>query len=804
MNQELESKFNTATDFLGVLSLGGVVLSGILLFTPVKAMGYIGVGGSLGAFGASIVARKKHLKVAEKELKSLVAHHKSEVDLHNELLLVKDGEIATLKADFSKGFNRIEELNQQLNQSTEQATKLQSQIDVLTAQNQSKDNIIEKVTGELDRLIGLARTAVQESLDEWDTRLLSMVETKREKYPKLTERLNDLLREGQGLIADYEAELAQTPSKWDSLGDLLSLYYCANDDLANIKTKIIQALAKLTHQETLLELRETEEILEEWQTANLVPRDKLEHIIRNYEAALNEFRIEFSSRFDATHQFALALEGQSQEDDKFVQGILAKMKELESRIHELSKPLEWRPATRGDMKIGNVFIRYFEQLGVILDRAGIDYNQHESTLWFFTDRNSRLILPDDLNEHSDKLQALSHCLNVPKFALDPESGLIYVKVALSKKPTVKDVDVSLIAGSPEEFISYITSHPIRYRLIADPGEGKTPTTAVMVSEILKVGGTRGNTGKGKKIPHTLVTVSCPDVESSQKDADYPLELFLKYGNTTAAVKSIGDAIDDWQYRKRDTLYAENFFQLWVWDELDNTLSSVSDPKAAGEDFKKILKQAHHTGVGWIVSGQSVMTSQIPGFMDDDRELFTQIVVGANKIRKYLEKYGKKVLSAKVVTQLQNNLETLEPYIEEKNSLITDAARLLRLALILDDKSPKLYFLPNIDSAKFDPEKVESVITQADQMKRQFLARSSGKNGSGWVSEARNACVESDGRMATHPPFPTIGGADHSSPSSQIPHCPHCGGSDLKVIENGKRYQCRGCTKRFVTSKVIWK
>ena len=39
--QSLESKINASTDFLGVLSLGSVVLSGILLFTPVKAIGYI-------------------------------------------------------------------------------------------------------------------------------------------------------------------------------------------------------------------------------------------------------------------------------------------------------------------------------------------------------------------------------------------------------------------------------------------------------------------------------------------------------------------------------------------------------------------------------------------------------------------------------------------------------------------------------------------------------------------------------------------------------------------------------------------
>jgi hypothetical protein len=379
-----------------------------------------------------------------------------------------------------------------------------------------------------------------------------------------------------------------------------------------------------------------------------------------------------------------------------------------------------------------------------------------------------------------------------------------IVLTFRREPSVKEDTIRLIAGTPEQFLEYVASHPIRYRLIADPGTGKTPITAVMVSEILKVGGTRGNTGKGRKIPHTLVIVSCPDVESSQKDVDYPLEIFLKYGNTTAAVKSFSDADEEWKYRKRDTNYANEFFQLWVWDELDNTLNNADDPKAVGEKFKNFLKQAHHTGVGWIVSGQSVMTKQIPGFMDDDRELFTQIIIGTSKIRKYLEKYGKKILSAKVVTQLLNNLDDLEPYIEDKNALVTDAARLLRLALILDDKSPKLYFLPNLDSAKFDTERVEFVITQADQMKRQFLARASGENGSDLVSEVQNAYKEGTGKMVTHPPFPTIGVSDHSSQSNQIPHCPHCGGSDLKLIENGKRYQCKGCTKRFVTSKIVWK
>ena len=372
-----------------------------------------------------------------------------------------------------------------------------------------------------------------------------------------------------------------------------------------------------------------------------------------------------------------------------------------------------------------------------------------------------------------------------------------IVVTFRREAAVKEDTIKLIAGTPEQFLEYVASHPIRYRLIADPGTGKTPVTAVMVSEILKVGGTRGNTGKGRKIPHTLVTVSCPDVESSQKDADYPLEIFLKYGNTTAAVKSFSDADEDWKYRKCDTNYAQSFFQLWVWDELDNTLNNADDPKAVGEKFKNFLKQAHHTGVGWIVSGQSVMTKQIPGFMDDDRELFTQIIIGTSKIRKYLEKYGKKIISPKVVTQILNNLDALEPYIEEKNSLVTDAARLLRLALILDDKSPKLYFLPNLDSAKFNDGDIEETINRAQLAKRSFLAGTAGNRLE--RNDSNPGSVNSDLEM-TVPSNPTIRG---DSQSGQKPHCPHCGAGNLSLLSDG-RYRCLDCKKRFVASKIVWR
>jgi chromosome segregation ATPase len=371
--KDLEAKLNNSTDFFGVLSLGSVVLSGILLFSPARAVGYIGIGSGLGAFTASIVTRKKHLQVARQHVDDLTSHHRIEVDLQNELLVSRDEKISALKADNTKRFKRIEDLNQELSQAVNQSTQLQNQVDGLMAQRQSQQQLIEQVTGELDRLLDMARVAVEESLSEWDTRLSSLVNTKREQYPKLAERLNQLFEEGQGLIADYKAKLSETPKKWNSLADLLSLYYVCNDDLQNIRVKAVQAIARLTNQETLLELQTYQAAIEEWEEAKLIPRSKVEKLIAKYEAMLAEFRTDLNQRFENAQSIANALEGELTKDEEFFLRLRMKVKELEEKVHHLSKPLEWRPATRADMKVANIFIRYFEQLGVILDRAGTDY-----------------------------------------------------------------------------------------------------------------------------------------------------------------------------------------------------------------------------------------------------------------------------------------------------------------------------------------------------------------------------------------------------------------------------------------------
>ncbi|MBE8968695.1 hypothetical protein IQ277_21475 [Nostocales cyanobacterium LEGE 12452] len=369
-----------------------------------------------------------------------------------------------------------------------------------------------------------------------------------------------------------------------------------------------------------------------------------------------------------------------------------------------------------------------------------------------------------------------------------------ILVCYRMEPAIKADEIKLMVGTPDEFINYVTSHPIRYRLIADPGVGKTPTTAVMISEIVKAGCTRGNTGKGEKVPHTLVTVSYPGAVGSLKDSNYPLEHFLKYGDTTAAIKSFDDCLDDGNFRVKNPTFAANFFQIWAWDELDNTLNSCSEPYAAGENLKKILKQFGHNNIGWIVSGQSVMTKQIPGFTNDDRSLFTEIIIGIPKIRHYLNTYGKGKNSESNLAKLTRNLDAIEEYIDQKNGLVTDDARLLRVALIVDSRSPKLYFLPNLDRVSFNYQETE----ETKRLAR--LAKSSGTIGNGLETEGLKPYTAGNSQMVSLPPKTTIGGSHQSGAS---PHCPHCGSANLK-LQNDDRYRCLGCKKRTVSNKIIWK
>jgi hypothetical protein len=788
-HRDLEGKINSATGFLSTLSLGTTLLSGVLLFTPYQSVGYIGVGSGVGAFTASVVTKRKHFEAARQHTDALTKHHRKEVELQNDLLLSKDQEIHTLKTDNSNRFKKIEALSQELNQSANQLAKLQNQADGLVTQNQAQKQQIEKVTDELDRLFDLARTAVQESLHEWQTKLSSLVETKKEQYPKLSERLNALLDEGQGKLADYALKLEQAPSRWDSLGDLLSLYYCLNDDLANTKTKIIQAIAKLTNQQTQLELQEVSEILEEWQTANLVPRNKLEHIIKNYEAALNEFRVEFSNRFDATHQFAVALEGQSQEDDKFVQGILAKMQQLEAKIHQLSKPISYPGATRTDMRIANIVIGYFERLGMILDRAGSDYRGYEATLEFITDRTGRLVLASELNEHSERLQGLTHVLNRPEFKLDAETGLMTLPVQWAKKPATNTSDQAKRLITPlDEVVKKLLdnlSHKPTIRVMGATGEGKGVMVRYLLKSILASNPwycrlhdpQHGSSEDHWGIPK--VSTSGSELKQALKDIESQM---------------IHREANGWSVITLDTL-----------DEIDTHL----EKKEKKESFIDLVSRIRHLGMKLILIGQNPKVGRA-GFEWSDMQQMNCVYMGASAFDAIETNPQLKPRKDK----LTKDYITLSEHYEKVNQGLSDGEKYLFGLVVIPGKTPLWIELPRPDSIEITGDEVllgkafripDSLIQLVEGKNSTNSAGNFGKTNKNSSPPAEAVTVLNQGLPASADRADYVGVAGTTGKDGTLgkPTCKKHTEAELRPQKDGRHY-CPSCKKRLAKSDIEYR
>lgn len=790
---ELESKLNSSTDFVGVVSLGSVLLSGMLLFTPVRAVGYIGIGSGIGAFTASVITRKKHLIVADEYARQLSKYYDGELTLKEDQLVIHAATIEGLKGTILdlqgtiNGFESSEKVH------VIEVSKYNKQIEQLAHQNQAHKQLVEQITGELDSVIDLAKSAVEECLDEWNQRLTSLVSTRREQYPKLAERLNGLLEEGQNLLAEYALKLAQAPKKWESLGDYLSLYYCVNDDLANIKTKAIQAIAKLTNQETQLELQEVSEILEEWQESDLVPREKVRGLIEKYEAMLQEFRIDLNQRFESAQNIANTMESQISQDEEFflrlrmqIQKLEGEIQELQGKINQLSKPVKYLGATRADMRIANIIIGYFEALGLILDRAGSDYREYEATLEFISDRTGRLVLASELNEHSERLQGLTHVLNKPEFKLDPETGLMTLLVRWANKPAVSTSDQAKRLLTPlDEVVKKLVdnlSHKPTIRVMGATGEGK----GVMVRYLLK----------SILASHSWYC-RLHDPQHGSSEDHWGIPKVSKSGNELKlALKDIEKQMiyreaEGWTVTTLDTL-----------DEIDTHL----EKKEKKEAFIDLISRIRHLGMKLILIGQNPKVGRA-GFEWSDMQQMNCVYMGASAFDAIETNPQLKPRKEK----LTKDYLTLSEHYEKLNEGLSDAEKYLFGLVVVPGKTPMWIELPRPDSIEIVCEELllGTTFNIPNSLKEFVEGKIPGKSADNSGKTNRNSIPSVTAESFVNQGMATLADtADYVGIAATVGMSDNLGKATCKKHPDGEltlqsdgRYYCKSCKKKLPKSGI---
>ncbi|NES24151.1 MAG: hypothetical protein F6K41_35875 [Symploca sp. SIO3E6] len=361
----------------------------------------------------------------------------------------------------------------------------------------------------------------------------------------------------------------------------------------------------------------------------------------------------------------------------------------------------------------------------------------------------------------------------------PIADVLSVKIRRSR-PSRKTNTLALYRNQ-QEFIKYILSQPIRFRLIGEPGAGKTPTVAVMLAHLLSRGFLEANTPNGRKLPYTIVEFCNPLAGVSVKNST-DLDFCLKWDSGYKGFKGLADE-DKFRKIKGNANYLNQVGYIWVADEIDNSMAEVTKDEA--KPFKKSLKDGGHINIGVIVMGQSANVSTNKGLSIDDQKMMTNIYIDPISIRTFLNQYGERFYSKKTVEKALNTLEEIELEIEEQNEIICDTAREFRIAMITAKRSPVFYQLPYFDSTVIDVASYQQNLEKVIEIRS---GRGETPKDTGVFVNSLNqgyASVSAETDTEGHSPYAESG---TSRDTSQRPNCPHCGSSLIR--SKGNKWECK--------------
>lgn len=343
---------------------------------------------------------------------------------------------------------------------------------------------------------------------------------------------------------------------------------------------------------------------------------------------------------------------------------------------------------------------------------------------------------------------------------------------VKRERPLRKTDKGSLYRSKEEFVKYILSQPIRLRVIGEPGAGKTPTVAVLLSHILKRGFLSANTPSGQKIPHTIIESSNPLSGVSVKNGD-DLDFCLKWKDGKKAFKGL---VEEYRFRKNpvNANYTKSVGYVWVADEIDNTMAEITKDEA--KPFKDALKDGGHVNIGVIVMGQSANVSTSKGLSIDDQKMMTNIYIDPVSIRTFLTQYGERFYSKSAIDKALATLEEIELEIEEQNEVICDTARELRIAMVTANRSPVFYQLPHLDSVEIDVNAYEKTLAEV------ALIRAS--------RQQHGLSNDESERIPDKDCASTVAGAVATPTQVSCPKCASTVKRNGKTVTGAQKYRCK--------------
>ncbi len=564
-------------------------------------------------------------------------------------------EVASLTA-------KLNNYKQELDDAVSVKSTLTQQLERLHREH--NDLLIIEVSKALEQHYQTLKMSIEHHLKvDYYVDISSQILAFRDKFDELVKHTNFALREIKNL-EDISISVQDIIDIWDRFIKLKHQW----KNLLNVRER--------------LGLKKVLELLEECKEnqSQLIPvsnAQKLSDGLSQYHAQ------QLDKLYNQTNSITTDVNNLQNQVNDLLGQIEQKNLEIDLLKNKLNQPITWRLATRDDLKIGNLIINYFQNLGIILDRASANYKGHESTLRFHADRNPRFLGVGELNKHSEALQQACNVRKPVTFEWDSENGLLEATVVISAKPQKSnDADINKLWKLSSQFASIVSKWE-RVRITGQSQAGKSPTAENIAVCIMA---SRKDAGE--------IKLYNPQHDSRKNHFSIPVT-GTSHDDSIEALSKLAETINA-HGGSRDT------FNLYIFDEIDSTLTSGEDALKIASDIKEIIKQASHQNIGAIFTGQNANAKNYKGFDRSDWNNVVNVHLGAN-IKDALtnqNQFGKEVAE-----RLKTQSDKLLEYCIEKNQelgLEATDPQAYRHALVIEPNKPPYFIqLPDFGSYTYN-------------------------------------------------------------------------------------------------------
>jgi hypothetical protein len=650
-------------------------------------------------------------------------------------------------------------------QATKKINKAEEQISLVTTEANQAKALLSSIELKNAQLVEELATLRQTLESVESARAKSVTTTSALQH--LVSGLQERLKAAGERVEDLEAEVTEWETQFDS-----RVAVEAEARLKQARNREIQMIAS-EHRAISQEAMQLYEALRQWGLKIAHGHSTKRELIVNLVSAYN-------SNLDDLNQLV------DKEREQYLQQIEALRERVGLLQHELAgdlvEPMYLECGFDESGRIANALANWlWVNRKIPLKVTGFEQHADGSVTAGYS--YSRSVAPESLIKVIEG-DSSTIARNLGLYALEKPTKLqitdcLTVKVRRSRPP--RKTDKGSLYRSKEEFVKFILAQPVRLRLIGEPGAGKTPTVAVLLSHILKRGFLSANEPNGQKLPYTIAEFCNPLAGISVKNSK-DLDFCLTWNSCSAGFKGL---TAEYRYRRKaeNADYKSLVGYVWVCDELDIGMAEMSKDEA--EPFKKALKDGGHVNIGVIVMGQSANVSTSKGLSIDDQKMMINIYIDPVSIRTFLTQYGERFYSKKAVEKALATLEELELEIEEQNEIICDTAREFRIAMVTANRSPVFYQLPYFDSVDIDAEAYQEILSKVSVIRSERGETPTDASVSTHSQDVAVASALERRDVSGRPPY---AGLETGRDVSDKPTCPYCGSSDIR--SKGNSWLCQ--------------